>query len=404
MSDQHKLSDLYALRDDVESALRAPALEDLVAVAQSRQRTRLALAAVAAVAAVAVVAALSMTGGGGGRALVPATNPTSAAGPVVTASALPSTLPAPWTPPAPDGRWRGDAAAGWTASDIIEHPEAVVLWSIDAGDTPYRMPGVRGEDADGAVIAWHRCGNPATTVYVSDCTDRSAVILEVRSDDPALPRLVIDPFTAYPSDVRYVGNGTFYISGPGSEPLLAKAGWQRPLPLGRAAIPVEPTPGVTVPCYWPETANGVCILDVSRQLLTVVEVPRYESSSWSSQSRDGFWGVARRNTEGGSGDRIVVQRTDGTFEEFVLPGYDRYVVPTGVPEGVMAVFSQPVSDQPAGWHNLPILGVLHVSTDQGRTWSTYAVPKGLNGSLDPTRYVTYLPSLPADWTTWPRVV
>ena len=94
MPDQYTLSDLHTLRDDVELAVRVPALEELAAVAHSRRRTRLALAAVAAVAAV-VVAALSMTGGGRGRALVPATGPTSAAGPVVTASALPSTSPGP---------------------------------------------------------------------------------------------------------------------------------------------------------------------------------------------------------------------------------------------------------------------------------------------------------------------
>ena len=242
---------------------------------------------------------------------------------------------------------------------------AVVLWSIDAGDSPYRLANLRADDADGWVVAWHRCGKPATTVYVSDCADHSAVILEVRSDDAAMSRLVIDPLTADPTDVPYVGSGIFYISGPGSEPVLAKAGWQRPLPLGRGAIPVEPVSGLeTVPCHWPETANGVCILDVTRQLLTVVEVPRYLASSWSSQSRDGFWGVARRNTEGGSGDRIVVQAADGTFEELVLPGYDTYAVPTGVPGGVLAVFSHPLADQPAGWHSLPILGRLHVSNDR----------------------------------------
>jgi DNA-directed RNA polymerase specialized sigma24 family protein len=50
------------------------------------------------------------------------------------------------------------------AADLVEHPDAVVLWSIDAGDGETRLAGLPADDADGWIVAWFRCGDRVTTV------------------------------------------------------------------------------------------------------------------------------------------------------------------------------------------------------------------------------------------------
>jgi hypothetical protein len=98
-----------------------------------------------------------------------------------------------------------------------------------------------------------------------------------------------------------------------------------------------------------------------------------------------------------------VQTPSGKFEER-KPTWPDVVVPLNVPDGMVAVFSHYTGKMAGlnGWHNLPILGLLHVSNDRGQTWRTYDVPTGVPGSLDSDFYVTYVPELPDGWESWPE--
>ena len=410
MPDRYRVSDLHELRDAIESAVRPPAPAQLASVAVSRRRTRLA---VSAVAGVVLIAALAASPAAMERADAPAsvptaptsTQPNSPTPPAMTPSVLPpiqsSELATLSTPsPARDG-----TVAAWGRSDLVDHPESQILWNVDASFSPYRLATVRQDDSDGWIVAWHRCGDRPATPNLFDCDERRrAVAFEIRGDnvtvDPLFLKAGATAGIGELVDARYVGDGMFYLSSWAADSaLLVEAGWEAPRRLARATTTIHPTPGlVTVPCFWPDRGAGACVLDVPSGTLTPVDLPRYEVAIWSSQNGAGFWGVARHDWQWGHGDRIVVQRLDGAFDELVLAGFDTYLVPSNVPEGMMAVFAQSkgTPDRAGGGH-LPVLDTLHVSENLGRTWRAYLVPEGVRRSLD-----QYLPELPLDWERWGR--
>jgi hypothetical protein len=150
----------------------------------------------------------------------------------------------------------------------------------------------------------------------------------------------------------------------------------------------------------------VCTLDLSGQRLTPVEVPAAtDQDMWSIETSGGLWGVTWHIGSSGMTSDVIVQTPDGTFETRTPRATTGHIVPLNVPEGLIAIFSFHVDPdfggRPSGWHNLPILGLLNVSTDGGLTWRTLDVPPEITGSLDPNLYVSYLPLLPDGWENWP---
>jgi hypothetical protein len=179
---------------------------------------------------------------------------------------------------------------------------------------------------------------------------------------------------------------------------------QEPVRLTRSPTTVPPQPGLeTLPCFNSEGGGGACTIDVAARRLTPVALPTYGLVDWSPQTDGGFWGVTRRDLMAWTPGSLVVQNPSGKFEERRLGGAG-LVVPLNVPEGTVAVFSHYSGNVAglSGWHNLPILGLLHVSNDRGQTWRTYDVPTGVPGALDSNFYVTYVPELPDSWESWPE--
>jgi hypothetical protein len=164
-----------------------------------------------------------------------------------------------------------------------------------------------------------------------------------------------------------------------------------------------------VPCFDSQGSDGACTIDVAGRRLTLVALPKYPIAHWSTQTTGGFWGLFREDHDYMSGNRLVVQTAGGGLEERWVRGAlgADMELALNAPPGTIAVFSRyvdPKSDLccPQGWHNLPILSLLHVSTDRGQTWRILKVPEGVKGSLDPRLYVTYLTLLPDGWQSWPE--
>lgn len=369
------MSDLRDYGLAVERDVVPPDLADLVEVAQRRRRQR--LVALGALATVVVVAG-ALAGVGGWVA------PERGAPPAHRGSGPTAPLP----------------PSAWTAEDIVGHPDAVVLYSIDAADPAHRLASVPASDHDGRVTVWFRCSTGDSTPYVSDCLGERAGAIEV-SGGRGAPLLVEieDEFMAY--SLEYVGGGRFFVNGapPARPDALLGAGMTEPLWLTVSPDPAPVAPGQDLLLC---SALPPCTIDLDTATLTPVAVPGladYDFGLWADSTEIGLWGIAAKGDEEPA--LVLQDRPTGTLREVPIVGAPPMVLPIDVPAGVMAYFTNEDCCLPA-FHNMPILRLLHVSTDQGKTWRVLAVPDGIEGSLDQERYVTHLPTLPEGWEDWPE--
>ena len=343
------MSDLTALVRDTERFLDQPPFDDMIA-ARRRGRRRRALRTSGAVVAALLATALVI--GGLGR-------PGRAQG---SAERLPGLLP------------------GWTADEIVGHPDAFVVWQMSAHTYPPQV-----------LRVWKRCASPRAD---HDCFGREAI--EVTDDEghrlTALGAVTGSSEQAELGDdglFREVGDGVWYWAHRGPGPYLVSATMSRPVELTLRDPPSRRAFGVpSIEC--PDRV-GVCTLDTAARTVDRLARPDVPDSRWSTPTPAGcgLWALAGT----GGNLRLVIQQRDGSFATADIPDDDvETTMAEGGPDCEVAYYQAVAEDRYQ----------LVVSLDQGRTWAIRQAPVlEVAGLLEQQPRPRTL--IPPQWETLPGV-
>ena len=345
------MSDLTSFARETESRVNMPAFETLV-VRHHRERRRRALVATAAAVAAVLAVALAVSAiGRGTGSRVP-----SAPAPVLTSVTVP----------------------GWSADQIVGHPDAFVVAQLESRT-----------DRSIVLTRWKRCVVPTPD---HDCFGREALAV-VDGIDHRL--LVLGAVTGSstqqsvgdPGLLREVGDGVWFWAHRNPGPYLLSPVMRQPVQLtvmDHAVPPRFGTPAI-------ECADGVglCTLDANARTLERLALPDIDGIRWAVPTTQGcgLWGLA-----GAGGDlRLVLQQRDGSFATDDLS--DEAPM-TSLAEGgtdcEVAVYQGTSSTQ----------AQLVVSLDEGATWQVRRAPlPQLAGLIEAEPHLRVL--LPPRWAALP---
>lgn len=347
------MSDLTAFARDTERRVRQPAYEELVARHRRRQVRRVALLCAAAVLAVAAVALLPVRVGRPSAERLPA-------------------LPAP--------EFTSVAVPGWSAEQMVGHPDAFVVTQLESR-----------ADRRTVLTVWKRCATPAPD---QDCLGREAIAVVDGTGHRLVALGAVTAASSRPSPqapdlFREVGDGLWYWAHVGPGPYLLSPTLRQPVPLtvqDRAEAVPYGTP--TVECA---DGVGLCALDPDARTLQRIALPAVDGVRWATPTAKGcgIWGLAAA----GGDPRLVVQQRDGSFAAVALARTTTGItMAEGGPGCEVAVY-QGVSD---------MVSELLVSLDDGATWQVRGPippPQHLAGLVEEKPRLRVL--LPARWAALP---
>lgn len=346
------MSDLTSFARETESRVSTPAFETLVARHHRDRRRRAVVASAAAVVAVLAVALAVSALGHGSRSRLP-----SAPAPVLTSVSVP----------------------GWSADQIVGHPDAFVVGQLES-----RI------DRSTVLTRWKRCVAPAAD---HDCLGREALAVVDGTDHRLLVLGAVtgssnQPSLGGPGLLREVGDGVWYWAHRDPGPYLLSPIMRQPVQLivmDHAVPPRFGTPAI-------ECADGVglCTLDVNARTLERLALPNLDGIRWAVPTTRGcgLWGLA-----GAGGDlRLVLQQRDGSFATADLrDDAPMTSLAEGGPGCEVAVY-QGTSDTQTQ---------LVVSLDEGATWQVRRSPlPQVSGLIEQEPRLRVL--LPPRWAALPE--
>lgn len=347
------MSDLTSFARETESRVRMPAFETLLARHHRERRRHALLASAAAVAAVLAVALAVAALGHGPASRVP-----SAPAPVLTSVAVP----------------------GWSAEQIVGHPDAFVLLQLESRSDPSIV-----------LTKWKRCVVP---VADHDCLGREAMAVV---DGTGHQLLVLGAVTGsgnQPSQgdsglLREVGDGVWFWAHRQPGPYLLSPVMRQPVQLIITGDPVPPRYGT--PAIECADGVGLCTLDVNARTLERLALPDLGGIRWAVPTARGcgLWGLA------GAGNdlRLVIQQRDGSFATASL---SQHASMTSLAEGgtscEVAVYQGMPNEQTQ----------VVVTLDNGATWQVHRAPlPQVAGLVETVPHLRVL--LPPRWAALPAI-
>ena len=347
------MSDLTSFARDTERRVSIPAFETLVARHHRERRRHALVASAAAVAAVLVVALAVVALGRGAGSRVP-----SAPAPVLTSMAVP----------------------GWSADQIVGHPDAFVVAQLESRS-----------DRSIVLTTWKRCVVP---VADHDCLGREAMAVVDGTDHRLLVLGAVTGSSNQPSVgdsglLREVGDGVWFWAHRNPGPYLLSPVMRQPVQLTVTGDPVPPRYGT--PAIECADEVGLCTLDVNARTLERLALPDVDGIRWAVPTARGcgLWGIAGA----GSDLRLVIQQRDGSFATADL---SQHASMTSLAEGgtgcEVAVY-QGTSDRQAQ---------LVVTLDDGATWQVRRAPlPQVAGLIETEPHLRVL--LPPRWAALPAI-
>lgn len=250
------MSDLKSFARATESRVSMPAFETLLARHHRQRRRHALLASVAAVAAVIAVALAVAILGRSAGSRVP-----SAPTPALTSVAVP----------------------GWSAEQIVGHPDAFVVEQLESRS-----------DRSIVLTKWKRCVRP---VADHDCLGREAMAVVDGTGHQLLVLGAVTGSSNQPSAgdsglLREVGDGLWFWAHHQPGPYLLSPVMSRPAQLTIMDHPVPPRYGT--PAIECADVVGLCTLDVNARTLERLALPDLRGIRWAVPTSRGcgLWGLA----------------------------------------------------------------------------------------------------------------
>ncbi|MGW5240292.1 hypothetical protein ACWEOW_15285 [Monashia sp. NPDC004114] len=316
------MSDLRGFARDIERSIDLPDFEVMIAAQRRARRRR---SAVAIAAAVAVVLALALAVAGLSQ---------------LRTKQIPA-RPAPQL-----------LVPGWTADQIVGHPDAFVVTQLRSRTHPTTV-----------LTLWKRCTQPRPD---HDCLGRDAIAVADGAGHRLATLAAVTGSSAQPSSggdglLREVGDGLWYWAHQDPGPYLVSATMSQPMQL---AVRDDATAhAFGVPSIECADQVGLCTLDTNAGTLERLAIPHVPDIRWATPTADGcgLWGLA------GVGAKLslVIQQRDGSFASADLPNApNSTTMAEGGPNCEVALYQGVVLDQDQ----------LVVSLDQGKTWQIRQTP------------------------------
>jgi hypothetical protein len=241
---------------------------------------------------------------------------------------------------------------GWTADEIVGHPDAFVVTQLPSRTHPRTV-----------LTVWKRCVQPRPD---HDCLGREAIAVVDGSGHRLVALGAVTGSSTQPSPgdeglFREVGDGLWYWAHQDPGPFLVSATMSQPVQLTLLDRPVTHSFGVpSIECA---DQVGVCTLNVTARTLERLAIPAVPDIRWAvpTASGCGLWGLAGV----GSNVRLIIQQRDGSFASADL---------SETPMSVTMAEGGP-NCEVAYYHGV-VLGKnqLVVSLDQGKSWQIREAP------------------------------
>ncbi|GAA2494958.1 RNA polymerase sigma factor [Terrabacter carboxydivorans] len=243
---------------------------------------------------------------------------------------------------------------GWTADQIVGHPEAFVVTQLQSRTQPSTT-----------LTVWKRCTEPRAD---HDCFGREAIAVVDASEHRLVTLGAVTGSRQQPSLgddglLREVGDGLWYWAHVAPGPYLLSPTMHQAADL--TVLDHRYTHTFGVPSIECADRVGLCTLNLRARTLERLAVPQIPDTRWATPTAAGcgLWGLAGV----GGNLRLVIQQRDGSFAGADLPE-DRDA--TTMAEGGRHC-------EVAYYEGIPTTSVrdqLVVSLDQGRTWQSRRSP------------------------------